>query len=99
MPQPPITADVLEPRNVRRHLAAQLPLDGVVLVEQGREPSEFVLVEIAGIGKRIDSGLVAEFACDPRPHAVQVLQGVDRLLFGRDVDAHQTRHDLLPAFL
>ena len=47
------TADVLEPRDVLRDLPPQLPLDGVILVQQRRQPGDFVFVQVAGLGLRV----------------------------------------------
>ena len=51
MPHAAIAADVAQPRDVLRHLPAQLAFDRVVLVEQGRDPGDLVLVQVARLGR------------------------------------------------
>ena len=92
MTQPTVAGDVFETRNVLGNLPAELTLDDVVLVEQGRHAGQFVLVQITGVAQRVDARLMAQFAGNPRPDAVEILQRIDRLLFRGDVDAEQTGH-------
>ena len=58
----------------------KLAFDGVVLVQQRGEPRDFVFAQLAGLGLRIDAGLVAQLAGDLRADAVQVRQRDDRRL-------------------
>ena len=73
-----IAADISQPRDVLRHLATQLPLDNVILVQQGRDPRDFVFAQLAGTDMRIDARLVAQLSRDLRANPVQVLQRNDR---------------------
>ena len=75
-----------------RHLTAQLPLDDVVLVHEGRQASQLILVKILRDSLRIDAGLVAQLASHLRTDAVEVLERIKRLLLRRNVDAEQTGH-------
>ena len=87
-----ITVDVAKPRDVLGQLTAKLPFDDVIFVEQGGDTRDFVLVHLAGLGLRVDAGLVSELASDTWTDAVKVLQRDHRRPVGRDVDAHDTRH-------
>ena len=80
------------PRDVLATLPTQLTFDHVVLVEQGRQPRQLVLVQFASPGLRIDARLVAQLARDLRTHAVQVRQRDDRRPIVRNVNTQQTRH-------
>ncbi len=59
MADAPVTVDVTQPRDVLRQLAAKLSLDYIILIEQSGDPRDFVLVQLAGLGMWIDSGLMA----------------------------------------
>ena len=74
------------------NLPSQLSFDHIILVEESGHSGKFVLMQVTGLAQRVHAGLVAEFASDARPHSVQILQGIDRLFFRRDVNAEQTGH-------
>ena len=87
-----VAANILETGDVLRYLTAQLTLDDVILVHEGRQTGEFILVKVAGDAFGIDAGLVAQLSRNSRTDSIQILQGVDRLLFGGDVDTEETGH-------
>ena len=92
MTQATVASDVFQAGNILGNLPAQLPLDHVILIEEGGHAGQFVFVEITCIGERINPSLMAQFASHTRPHAIKILKRIDGLLFRRDVDAEQTRH-------
>jgi hypothetical protein len=92
MPEPAVTTDVLQARNILGHLSAQLPFDDIVFVHQRGEPGELVLMEISGNGLGINPGLMAQLASHPRPYTVEILERIDGSLLRGNVDAEQTRH-------
>lgn len=92
MAKPTIAADVLQPRDTLSDLPTQLPFDNVVLVEQRGHPRELIFVKVAGLRLRTDSGLTAQFASDLRADPIQILQRIDSLFVGWNVDAEQSWH-------
>jgi hypothetical protein len=78
-----VAADVAQARDVLLHLAAQLPLDHVLIVDQVRDPADLVLTELAGPDRGIDLELPANLAGAVRADAVDARQGhIDPLLVG-----------------
>ena len=71
----------------------QLAFADVIFVEQGSQAGQFVLLEIPGLSKRIDARLMAKLPRHPWPNAVEVLQGVNRLLLRRNVDSEKAWHN------
>ncbi len=72
-------------------LASQLTFDGVVFVEQGRDPGQFVFVELTGGSLGSTPAL-----CTTRgrfvPDTVRYCKEMAVRLVVGNVDAHQTRH-------
>jgi hypothetical protein len=87
-----VATDIFQSGDVLCDLSAELAFDGVVLVQQGRHAGNFVFVQIAGTGVRIDTGFVTQFAGNSRSYPVQVLQGDEGRFIGRNINAQETRH-------
>jgi hypothetical protein len=49
-------------------------------------------MQISSLSLWANSRLEAEFTGNPRANTIKVLQGVDSLLVGRNVDTEQSRH-------
>src|SRR4051794_30580206 len=60
VPEAPIAADVAEPGDVLLDLAAKLPFDHVLVVEQRGQLGQFVLGQLAGTLVGIDRGPLAK---------------------------------------
>jgi hypothetical protein len=93
--QAPVGSDILEPRDILRDLSTQLPFDDIVFVEERRESSQLVFMEIASLRERVDTRLLAELAGYAWPHSINVLQREDGFLLGRNVNTHQSRHGMI----
>src|SRR4051794_34051424 len=70
VPQAAVAADVAEPGDVLLDLAAELPLDDVLVVEQGRQLGQLVLGQLAGALVGIDRGPLAELRREERPDPI-----------------------------
>ena len=70
VPQSPVTPDVAEPDDVLVRLPPELSLDNIVFVQQRSQAHQLVLAEFPCPLVRIDSGVVTQFACRPRPDTV-----------------------------
>src|SRR5436853_6992932 len=57
--QAAVAADVAQPGDVLGHLAAQGTFDGVLLVEDTRQPADLVVGQLARPPLRVDAGLRA----------------------------------------
>src|SRR5215470_1869757 len=60
VPQAAVALDVLQTRDVLLHLPAQRALDGVLAVEQRRQPADVVVGQLLGAPLRIDPRLLAK---------------------------------------
>ncbi len=97
--RPPERADVLEPLDVLLNGSAKLTLDDVVVIEQVRDPSEFIVAQLAGRHVGTDFCPVADLAGKSRPHAIQVAERNISSLIRGDVNTQQSRHGLTLALL
>src|SRR6516165_198444 len=60
MPQPSITTNVSQTRDVLLHLPAQRPFDRVFAIEDTSQPADVVVREFLGAPLRIHVGLLAQ---------------------------------------
>src|SRR5262249_9613263 len=97
--QTTIAADVAQPGDVLEYLPLQRPLDGVFLVEDGRQPADLVVRQLLGTPLRIDARLFADAQRQGRADTVDVTEGNMRRLIARQVHTQNTRHDVLPLSL
>ena len=77
------------------NLPTQLTFDRVVLVEQRGHAGDFVFVQVAGLGLRIDARLVAQLAGDFGPTPYKYVQRDDRRTIVRNINTEQTRHKFI----
>ena len=82
-----ITTNFAKTGNILINLAAKLPFDNVVVIEQSGKTRDFVLFEILRTNGRINAGLSAKLARDLRADAVKVRQRDRRRTIIRNVNA------------
>ena len=88
-----VAVDFDEALDVLAHLAAEVALDGVVLVDEVADAEEFFVGEVARRRPGIHAGGLKELARAGGADAIDVAQrDFDALLVG-DVDAGNPRHD------
>src|SRR5690606_7674702 len=92
MPHSSVAANISQPRDVLRYLAAELTLNGVVTVEQHGNPGHLGLGDISGRSVRIDSGLAADLPRGIRPDSIQIGQRHPGGAIVGDVNTKKTRH-------
>src|SRR5512135_3263052 len=74
VPQAAVAADVAEPGDALLHLATELPLHDVLVIEQRGELGQLVLGQVAGPLVGIDPRPRAELVGEERPDPVDVAQ-------------------------
>src|SRR5690606_62770 len=93
--QSAIAAEVHQPLDVHRDLAAEIALDLVVAFDHLADAPHLVLGEVLGADRLVDPGLLADLSGREVADAVDVLKGDDDPLFTRKIHAGDTCHLLL----
>jgi len=85
VPDASIATDFPEPIDILRDLPTKLPFDGVVIIEQRREPGDITFAQIAGTGRPINPGFTAKFTSGCGTYAIQVSQRYNDLPIVRNI--------------
>src|SRR5262245_10246696 len=92
MTQPAIAANVAKPGDILSNLPAKRALNGVVAVEDRRDPGDLFVRQLLGPALWLDSSLLAHSQGQRRTDAVDVAQRDVRRLVGGNVNTKDTRH-------
>src|SRR3954451_15105991 len=90
--QAPIGAEIHEPLDVHRHLAAKVALDDVVAVDGLADLEHLGVSQLADPALGRDADLVGDLLGLSRADAVDVLERDHDALVGRDIDACDAGH-------
>src|SRR5579883_124249 len=97
VPQAPVAADLHQPLDVQVHLAAQVALDRVLVVDQLADAAHLVLGQLADALRGLDIRPRDDLLCARASDAVDVRQRDEDRLVARYVDARDTCHPLIPS--
>ncbi len=94
--QAAIAAEIHQPLDVHRHLAAQIALDLVVAVDHLADPDDLVIGQLVDPALGGNAHLGADLAGLGAADAVDIGQAHEDPLLRWDVDAGNTRHGESP---
>src|SRR5690606_17445812 len=90
--QAAIAAEVHEPLDVHRDLAAQVALDPIVAVDRLADLQHLGVGQLVDAPVGGDANLLDDFRSELRADAVNILKRDDDALIGRNIDAGYTGH-------
>jgi hypothetical protein len=92
MTHPTITLDFSEPVNRLPDLTAKRTFYGKITLEQTRQTTQFIFVQLPCLFGWVDLGFHARFPGNRRSDAVEILKRIDDLLVVWNINTQKTRH-------